>query len=254
MQTSLTIIIPAFNEEANIRGAIEAIEGIVQEYIADYELLVFDDGSRDGTYPIVVGLSLHHPRIKLIANMQNRGLAYIAREGIRLASKSHLTWFPGDNSISRDSMGPILEAIGQADIIVAYMSNVHQRDLLRRWLSRTFTFLMNTLFALKIRYYNGPTVYPTSLARSVQLSSNGYDFFAELLIRCLKKGATYQQVPFFHKTENEQNTKAFSWRNIKSVFRTTLVLLRDIYLASLRKKLSNGSKELILNDGSTPAK
>ncbi len=237
MRKDISVIIPAYNEEKNIRSAIEAIQDILQKTRLNYELLVFDDGSQDQTGPIIDEMAPRVAHMKVIHNPRNKGLAYIAREGIKMASKNYVTWFPGDNSVDKESMQVLLSAIGNADIIMAYMSNMHVRPFLRRFLTRISTFCLNKLFGLHLRYYTGPIIYPVDLVRRVPTVAEGYNFFAEMLIRCLKKGVSYQEMSFIHKPDNERNTKVFSWRNFTSAIKTTAMLINDINF----KKQSGGT-------------
>ena len=83
----------------------------------------------------------------------NRGVAEIAKEGIKHAKYDYITWFPGDNGIYTDSMCSICSAIGQANIILAYMENVEKRCWTRRVISRLYVNVINFLFGLNIKYY-----------------------------------------------------------------------------------------------------
>ena len=88
---------------------------------------------------------------------------------------------------------------------------------------------MNFIFGLSLHYYNGPSIYAVDLVRKVSVQSYGYDFAAELLIRCLKLGSNYKQVPFIHRADNEQNSKALKLKNFVSVAKTLKLLITDIY-------------------------
>ena len=228
MNRSISVVISALNEEKNIQASIETMIDILERQKFDYEILVFNDGSVDRTGEIAENLAKRFPRIKVIHNSPNQGLAHIARTAFQIATKEYLTWFPGDNSIVKESMEHILAAIVQAEVIVGYLSNTKDRPLIRRILSKSFALTLNTLFDLNLYHYTGTFVYPIALLRTVPTKATGYDFFAELLIRSLKRGVSYKQVPFLHKTDNEKSSKAFSRRNATSTFRTIFMLITEI--------------------------
>ena len=230
MNKTLSIIISAYNEEENVQAALESAKEFLKGRIEDYELLVFNDGSSDQTGEIAKRLAKNDSRIRVIHNSPNKGLAYIAKEGFRIAQKNYITWFPGDNSIDGNSMIPFIDQIGRADIVVAYMANRQCRPLVRRILSVSFVMLINLLFGLKVKYYNGATVYPADFVKKVRIFSNGYDFFAELLVRSLKSGKTFKEVPFIHKYDPRAKSKAVSLRNFMSIVKTTGILIKDIYI------------------------
>jgi len=226
---SLSVIVSAYNEEKKIQSALESILDILETKGLDYELLVFNDGSGDRTGAIMEQTATGNKRITIIHNPVNKGLACISRLAIKMAGRDYVTWFSGSNSIDKESMGKILDVMDKTDVTVTYMANPQIRPPFRRSLSGLYTFTMNKIFGLDLRYFTGPSVYRVGLIKNIVTFSQGHDFFAELLIRCLKKGATYQQIPFIHQNDKMRNSKAVSWRNIFSAVRTTGVLIRDIY-------------------------
>ena len=244
MKKSVSLIISAYNEEKNIQAAIESADDLMRNTTDDYELLVFNDGSQDQTGVIADRLAKTNRHIRVVHNPGNRGISYIARKGIEIASKDYVTWFPGDNGIDKESMKPVIKAIGSADIIVSYIANRQCRALGRRILSWTFTTSMNLIFGLRLKYYNGPTVYPTRLLKPLKMTSQGFEFFAELLIRFLKSGGySYVEIPFFiPPTDPQGRSKAVSWKNVKSIWKTTNILIRDIYAPRMPKIFQETSK------------
>ena len=77
---SVSIILPVWNAEAHVG---EAVQSIVSQHFLDWELLVLDDASTDGTLAVVEGFA--DPRIRLIRHADKRGLAKLLNEGISLA-------------------------------------------------------------------------------------------------------------------------------------------------------------------------
>ncbi len=227
---SLSVIIPALNEEQNIAKAVAAATKCLQESRLDYEILVCNDGSTDRTGEILDSLARHDSRVRVFHHAQNKGIGAASREGIRLASKEYVTWFAGDNSIAEKTFMNIIQATGSADLVVAYMSNNHERSFLRRNLSIFLTKVLNTLFHLRLKYYNGPSIYKLSLVRSVKVFADRYDYFLELLIRCLKLGVSYEEIPFANKNDNAANSKAIRFNNLKCMVNTILHLMMDVYV------------------------
>jgi len=227
---SLTIVIPAYNEEKRLDGAIEDVLFIAGSLDMDYEVIVVNDGSRDRTAELAKGWAGKRPQVRLIDNPVNRGLGHSLKEGFAAATKEYVTWFPGDNSVVKESMVPVWDKIGAADIIVPTMHNVSDRPLFRRVLSITFTRLINLLFRLNLRYYNGLLIFPTELVGRLKYAGRGHDIFCEMLVRAIKLGYSYYEIPFKHKVETEGMSKAISLRNFRNVGRMIAALLWDIYV------------------------
>ena len=230
MKSSLSVIVCAFNEEKNLPAAVDSILAALDHKFGSYEILIFDDGSTDGTGRIADQLSHQNSNIKVIHHKENKGVGYTLREAIELASKDYIILFPGHNGIEEKSLAHTLDQIGKADIIVGYLANPEYRPVLRRTLSRLYTLILNFLFGLNFRYYNGLTLYPSKLLKPLAVSNPSYAFLAEVLIRLIKAGHTYVEVPTYHRKREHGSSKALQFKNVKSVFVTISKLFGEIYL------------------------
>jgi glycosyltransferase involved in cell wall biosynthesis len=232
MKKSLSVVMSALNEEKNIVSAIDAMTTVLREEgFTDYEILVFNDGSSDRTGDLAQEAARGDSHIRVIHHAKSLGLAAIAREAVQIATKDYETWFPGDNSVDAESMRSVFRLIGQADIVSAYTANTSSRPFVRRALSRLFTFFINSLFQLHLKYYNGASVFPLKLLREIKIKSNGYGFFAEIYVRLLKLGYSYVEVPFcLCPQDGGSSSKAFSLKNVFYIFKTVAILFLDIYI------------------------
>jgi dolichol-phosphate mannosyltransferase len=82
MHVDLTVIIPTFNEEENIRNMIVTIDAICRAHDINEEILVVDDNSRDGTIVVVETLMNEHRNLHLLVRKENRGLSQSLYEGM----------------------------------------------------------------------------------------------------------------------------------------------------------------------------
>jgi hypothetical protein len=136
----------------------------------------------------------------------------------------------GDNCIDRDELGTILSRTTEADIVVPYIANPEVRVFARRLLSSLYVSILNILFGLGLKYYNGHNVFPT---RAVQGSNftPGFAFSSEILIRMLARGYTCVQVPMTIRPRLRGQTKAFKVKNILQVATTILKLFYEIRIS-----------------------
>lgn len=76
---------PAFNEESTIKDSVERAARVAEEspYIADYEIIVVNDGSRDRTGEIIDQLARENPRVKAVHHIKNRGAGAAVRSGFQ---------------------------------------------------------------------------------------------------------------------------------------------------------------------------
>lgn len=226
---TISIIIPAFNEENNIRLTVEEVASAIGNGFGGYEMLIFDDASRDRTGQIADQLALENKNIRVIHNVSNLGLGYNYKKGVELAENDYVIMVPGDNQFSRDSIKKILSLVGRADIIIPYTSNYRIRPLSRQFISRAFTYLINILFGLKIRYYNGTVVHKKELIKAVSISSSGFAYQAEILVRMIKSGRTYKEVGVDILERTHGRSSAFAIKNICSVLKTISKLFIEVH-------------------------
>ena len=88
----VTAVIPVYNREKYLRGAIESI---LAQTFTDFELLVIDDGSTDGSREAI--RSYHDPRIRLMCNETNQGIPKTRNRGIQFARGEYLAFLDSDD-------------------------------------------------------------------------------------------------------------------------------------------------------------
>ena len=123
----LSIIIPAYNEEARIELALERVLRCIEERGWDAELLVVDDGSRDATASIVKAWMVRHPRLHLIENVENRGKGHSVRNGALQAAGDVVMFTDADLS------APMIEA----ERLIAALDRGADVAIGSRWLDRS---------------------------------------------------------------------------------------------------------------------
>lgn len=234
MSRSISVIVPAFNEEDNIESTVQGILEALDGNFADYEILIFDDASTDKTGPIADGLAKINSRIHVLHNERNRGFGYNYRKGVELAGKAYVTMFPGDNSFSTEAMREVFLKTGQKDIIVPYTINFHVRPFMRRVISKTFTKMMNFLFGLRLRYYNGPVVHKSEIVKSVQISTSGYAYQAVILTKLIRSGFGFEEVGIPIQERRHGVSNALRFKNILSVSKALVKLFYEVRLRGQR--------------------
>ena len=235
MSGTLTIIIPALNEEGNLASAVTTVLEAIGDRFANYELLIFDDGSTDQTGTVADGLAAGNPHIRVIHNQKNMGFGYNYGRGVELARMEYVTMFPGDNEIPGEAISTILDAVGSADIVVPYISTPAVRNVSRRIVSSAFVGLINFLFGLRLRYFNGPCVHRRSLLQSVPMRTHGFAYMAAILVRLIRSGCSYVEVPMPLQSRQHGRSKAFKPKNVASVLRTIGELVWEVRIRDRHK-------------------
>lgn len=227
---TISIIIPALNEEANIRSTVEEVTAAIGDGFSGYEILIFDDASEDRTGAIADELALRNKSIRVIHNKKRMGLGANYKMGVQLANNDYIMMVPGDNQFMRESIRQIFVPLGTADILIPYTLNYRIRPLHRQAISSAFTSLVNLLFGLRLKYYNGIVVHKKEIIKSVDFSSSGFAYQAEILVRLLKSGRSYKEVGVNILERTHGTSSAFAPQNVHSVLKTLFKLFMDIHI------------------------
>lgn len=229
---SLSMIVTAMNEEGNLGPMLESVCAALEPRGWDHEIIVVNDGSGDRTGEIADEWARRDPRIRVHHQPRNLGLDKAYLKGIELASKERIGWVAGNNIITREALDTIFDHVGTADMILSY-PDVDPRRKRRRWVSRSFVILLNTLFNVRLRYYTGPCVYRAAPVKTLRTISAGSMIVPEILVRLIKAGESFVEVDIHPKVRTAGSTKTFRLANIIYVATSVWRLVFDIQIAGL---------------------
>ena len=128
---SFTVIVPALNEEQNLRPAVEAILEQTSPLATFLEVLVFDDASTDRTGAVADELA-RDSRVRVVHNPRRLNIGGCYKAGVQAARGDYVFLVPGDNEIRVDEIVRGLKYLDQADLVVFYVTNVDVRSWWRR--------------------------------------------------------------------------------------------------------------------------
>lgn len=232
---SMTVIIPGFNEENNLEGVFKETLEAIKNRFSSYEIILVNDGSTDRTGAIADRLAVENPHVQVIHHEHNIGLGQSVRKGYELATKDYVMWNPGDHGMLGRSLPLMFDEVGKADMIIPYLAEPGFRSWKRQLVSNVYLTMMNLLFGLKIKYYNGPVIYRSELIKGTKTSSLRFVFFAEALILLLKAGYSYIEIPTYHQKRVYGSSKAFSLKNLVEILFTVAQLFWDVHIKRAKR-------------------
>jgi glycosyltransferase involved in cell wall biosynthesis len=115
---SLSIVIPAFNEELRLPASLERIAVYLKNGNREAEVLVVDDGSRDRTAAVAESFRDRIPGLRVIANGSNRGKGYSVRHGMREARMDLVLFSDADLSAPIEEADKLVAALDQYDVAI----------------------------------------------------------------------------------------------------------------------------------------
>jgi dolichol-phosphate mannosyltransferase len=212
-RSSLSIILLAYNEAGNLQGAVKDVQAAAT-VLDDYEIIVVDDGSTDGTGVAAERIAAHNPDMRVLHHTENGGLRAGYETGLAAARMERVVWLPADREMAPSSIQAIIDAVGTADIVSIYHGNPSARAWFRRALTWISTTEMNLLFGHRLRYFQGTNVYPTDLARSLPRTEAGFFVMAEMYLAALDHGLSVVEVPITHQERTYGTSSAVGWGRI----------------------------------------
>lgn len=193
---SLSIVIPVFNEEHALGDVIADVHGGLAGTGIDYEIIVVDDGSSDGTGRLLMGMAAVDPRVRGVQHDRNRGKGQALRTGMAVAAKQWLLLLDADLQVRLAEFAPFQHAAGTAGVVIGYRQYQGGHSLARHMVSRLYRWLVQALFALRVRDCGCPfKLIRTDIVRAFSLTAAGFGFDAELLWRITQSGEMIIELP-----------------------------------------------------------
>jgi len=224
----ISLFVACYNEAENIVDTLKTVIQACSIEKISFEIIIIDDASSDNSAAIIRDFMQKNPEIpiSLHINLKNQGLGANFGEAAFKAKGTYYRLICGDNVEPVQTLVAVFREIGKADIILTYRpSDVEGKSLLRRWLSRLYTIIVNFISGYNIKYYNG---LPIMLRHDVvrwQPNSHGFGFQADLVTRLLDRERTYIEVPVASIERLEGKAKAIRLRNLCSVAHSLLNIL-----------------------------
>lgn len=211
----LSILMPVFNELRTVAAAIAGI--LTTPYPCDYELIVIDDGSRDGTARILEALA--HPRARVVSHPRNLGKGAALLTGAAVATGTHLVPFDADLEYDPHDLAaltvPVLQ--GRSEVVFgARLSGINTRFQSYRHVigNRALTAVANVLFdAYLSDLHSCLKLLPVTLFLELDLSEPGFGLDTEITAKLLKRGILPLEVPVSYHSRSVAHGKKISWRD-----------------------------------------
>ena len=233
---SLSVIMPALNEEKNIKKAVTDTLTALNKHEIDGEIIIINDGSTDNTANIVQELSKNIDNLKIITHKKPEGIGRSVWDGIKSSEKDIVVYFPADNENDPDDALRFFDLMDNVDILVPFIHNIEVRDKIRRLISAIYNFIINMTFGIKLNYHNGTTLYRRVILNDIELSNFGFFYQAEILIKLIRKGYLFAEVPNYLGQRANGKSKALTGKSFMQTAGGYLNLAYTIHIKALETK------------------
>lgn len=184
----------ALNEQDNIQLAVQEMHKALSSKLSEFKIVVINDGSSDNTKKILDEMELKH--LEVIHNPVNCGTGKSIGNYLSRLQTDYYCWYPTDLELAPGEVTKALDLMNDYDIVVSYLVG-DKRTSVRRFLSKTFTHILNLTFGKNLPYYNGVSLIKRELLpASHLLSSRRFFTHAEILILSMRENAKITSVGF----------------------------------------------------------
>jgi glycosyltransferase involved in cell wall biosynthesis len=164
---SLTVVVPAYNEATNLPIVVPQMVAFVRKACRSAEIVIVDDGSRDGTGDVSVDLARQFPEVRVIQHPENRGITAALRTGFFGALNDFVTVLPSDGQIDPGELSKLFAVFQDHDLVLTTYR--HRPDgLVRMVMSRSVRVMLRLAIGLRDRL-EGTYLFRRSLLLELDL-------------------------------------------------------------------------------------
>lgn len=213
--SGISVFFPAYNDEASIAEMVTLALALLPQFTDDYEVIVVNDGSRDGTAAVLDGLARQHAHVRVVHHQVNRGYGGALRTGFINATKDWVFYTDGDGQYDVRELERLVALVGDSVDVV----NGHKRkrsDSKRRIvLGATYKFLARLLFNLPIRDVDCDfRLVRRDVMQTIELVSTSGVVCTELVYKLQQAGARFVETPIQHYPRMHGQSQFFTLRRV----------------------------------------
>ncbi|MBZ5557111.1 MAG: glycosyltransferase family 2 protein [Acidobacteriia bacterium] len=219
---SLSVVIPAYNEESGIEACVRALETVLKDLCETFEIIVVNDGSTDRTAAILEALKQSRAYLVVVHHERNHGLGQTLRSGFNRCRNEVTFYSDADLPFDFFELGRALRVmtLKNADLVVGFRHDRTDEGIRRIVYSFAYNWLIRLLFGLRIRDVNFSfKLIRTSALRRMNLKSEGSFIDAEMLIKADRMGLFICQIGVDYFKRRFGNSNLSSLRTIAKIFR-----------------------------------
>lgn len=217
MKDKISLIIPTFNEKENIGNTLISLSEFLEKNKINYEIIVVDDGSLDGTIEFVKKISSKNKKIKLIVRTQNPGFGFSLIDGSKNASGEIVIWIMGDLSDDFNNIPKMIKKINEGFDMVIGSRNISggsrgDQSKLKAFGSEKYSALAKILFNLPVYdITNAFRAFKKELIHNVRLENGDFSISPEFAIKSHIAKYRLAEIPTVYKDRKhgEAKTKLF---------------------------------------------
>ncbi|HET7034198.1 MAG TPA: glycosyltransferase family 2 protein [Thermomicrobiaceae bacterium] len=220
----LSLVLPAHNEFENLPVVVERALAVLPELTEDFELVVVDDGSVDGTAALADELAARYPQVTVVHHPRNRGYGAALTSGFETASGDRIMFMDADRQFDIADLSFLAPFVADHDIVAGYRL-ARQDAAYRRIYASIFKLAVRILFGIRLRDIDCAfKVFRADLLRDAKLESPGALINTEILAKARVRGASWIEVGVNHYPRGAGTSSGGSPKVVFRAMRETILL------------------------------
>ncbi|HEX8284907.1 MAG TPA: glycosyltransferase family 2 protein [Pyrinomonadaceae bacterium] len=215
MAEGISVFFPAYNDEGSIGSLVADALAVLPKLSDDYEVIVVNDGSTDGTAEVLEELARREPRLRVVHHGVNRGYGAALRTGFASATKELVFYTDGDGQYDVKELAilrPLLTA--GVDIVNGY--KIQRADVWRRKaIGALYNRMAHLLFSIPIRDVDCDFRLMRRRAfEGIELISSSGSICVEMVHKLHRAGRTFTEQPVHHYPRAHGRSQFFTLRRV----------------------------------------
>lgn len=221
---TFSLVLPAHNEEENIRVVVERALEKLPCFVDDFEIVVVNDGSKDRTGQIIDELGREHPEVKSRHHKVNRGYGGALTTGFNASTGDYVMFMDADRQFDIADLGVLSPFIGKFDVVAGFRQERND-PFVRRMNAEVFNLVVRALFGVHLHDIDCAfKVFRGDQVRSLDLHETGALINTEMQAKLRRQKATIQQVAVNHYPRVAGTPTGGNLRVILRAMKGTLLL------------------------------
>jgi glycosyltransferase involved in cell wall biosynthesis len=222
---SLSVFFPAYNDAPSLPELMARTFATLEEHVADYEVIVINDGSSDNTGEVLEKLRRQYaPYMRVITHPQNRGYGGALRSGFAAAVKDWVFYTDGDGQYDPSELPRLIELVRPDTGLVNGYKMERNDPQHRIWIGNTYNFCARLLFRIRIRDIDCDyRLIRRDQLKKIHLTSTSGTICVELVRKIEISGCGVVEVPVHHYPRLHGRSQFF---RVRSLLKTLFELIR----------------------------
>lgn len=217
---SLSVFFPAYNDAPSLPSLLGTTFTVLEEFVADFEVIVVNDGSADNTGQVLEQLQVRHgARLRVITHSENKGYGGALRTGFAAATKDFIFYTDGDGQYDVADLPPLLDAMQPSVGLVNGYKIARQDPWHRKVIGAVYNQTARFLFRVRLRDIDCDfRLFRRSLLDKKPLRSSSGTICVELVKLLERSGMEVVELPVGHHPRRHGRSQFFRLKSLATTF------------------------------------